>query len=146
MTFDSWNIILYLYMYLLCFRLVCVNVGVYYHLQFVHECCQDKEYREIWNVSFHIPVYSCVYPGMCILVYICKKKCEFICMLLKMWDFGCVVLNRERERERISVYLPYFVNSVVDLYMCWGGWFQPSYLSCRLLGTTMDQLGLGGKW
>lgn len=143
MTFDSWNIILYLYMYLLCFRLVCVNVGVYYHLQFVHECCQDKEYREIWNVSFHITVYSCVYPGMCILVYICKKKCEFICMLLKMWDFGCVVLNRgtERERDRISVYL-FCELCCRPLHVL--GWVVPAIIS--FLPFAGNHYGPAGAW
>lgn len=142
MTFHSWNIILYLYMYLLCFRLVCVNVGVYYHLQFVHECCQDKEYREIWNVSFHIPVYSCVYPGMCILVYICKKKCEFICMLLKMWDFGCVVLSRERERKNFSVFTVFCELCCRPLHVL--GWVVPAIIS--FLPFAGNHYGPAGAW
>lgn len=100
------------HMYLLCSRLVCADVGVHYHLQFIHECGQDKEYREIWNVSSHINshVYNFVYFSLCLKhvnLCTCCLKCETLDVLLK----------REKERER-EFQCIYFMSSVLDLSMC----------------------------
>ena len=88
-TFDSFAVVLTRLM--LHFRLVCVSVGVHYHIQSIHECSKDKEYREVWNVSIHIHSHMNKIKTM-------FTKCKPLAMF--KYELDTYIWMRERERER----------------------------------------------
>lgn len=70
-----------------------------------------------------------------------SKTCEFMYMLLKMGDFGCVVKERERERENIPVYL-FYVLCFRPLHVL--GWVVPAIIS--FLPFAGNHYGPAGAW
>lgn len=70
-----------------------------------------------------------------------SKTCEFMYMLLKMGDFGCVVKERERERERMPVYL-FYVLCFRPLHVL--GWVVPAIIS--FLPFAGNHYGPAGAW
>ena len=91
-TFDSFAVVLTRLM--LHFRLVCVSVGVHYHIQSIHECSKDKEYREVWNVSIHI------HSHMNIKIKTMFTKCKPLAMFKYELDTYIWMRERESEKER----------------------------------------------